>query len=423
MTTAATRSAGTGGTTRQAQRALIGLLGRPLVTPRSDSVLHRLVVSAGSETMALARRLGYRVQIVGRAVRLVRLPLAGQLAAPPAPLDAAPRRVLTLVCCLAAACEDTDGAATLQRLSDLVRDITNAPRSTVTGYDPDSRTQRLALVRAAEILEHWGVLVRRAHDDRVLDQWVDGAGGVGTGYDIDRDALLLLSTPDVFAAALDTSPPDPDQLSSTRAIRALRTLVETPAILYAQLPDDEADMLRATRGLRATDAAAITGGVVEARAEGLVLLMADDEPCPVTVDWPRAATGSWVSLLAADLAGRAGVRQADGTVHLSAERVEDVIADLLDWRGEYMSIPMRNPTASRDAAQRQLTHLGLLQVTDLGGWVLSPVAGRYRDPDVTLPETVPGPATSRDQGMIDDLTTPDDDAAVASSSAAPELTL
>jgi hypothetical protein len=37
-----------------------------------------------------------------------------------------------------------------------------------------------------------------------------------------------------------------------------------------------------------------------------------------------------------------------------------------------------DPAAVRAAAEQQLAALGLLRVRPDGGWVLSPVAGRYR---------------------------------------------
>jgi hypothetical protein len=130
--------------------------------------------------------------------------------------------------------------------------------------------------------------------------------------------------------------------------------------------------------------------VVESRFEGLVLLTVDEaQRCPVTVDWPTAATGSWVALLAADLAGRAGVRSDDsGVVTLDTTTVDDVIDDLIGWRGSMFNQALKdNPAATRAEAERQLTHLGLLRVTADDSWQLSPVAARYRDPDVLLPDT------------------------------------
>lgn len=134
------------------------------------------------------------------------------------------------------------------------------------------------------------------------------------------------------------------------------------------------------------------GGHVEARREGLVMLIVDDAVrCPVTVEWPSAATASWLSLVVADLAGRAGggPDPETGIVTLSPEQVEDVVADFMLWKGSYLSKAYRDdPVAVRTEAERQLTYLGLLRADPRrpDGWLLLPVAGRYRDPEVVDPD-------------------------------------
>lgn len=385
---------------RDSQRAFVALLSRPLVTPGSDPELHRQLTRNHKAVSDAARRLGYRVAMVGRAIRLVRVPAAGVVTRPTVPLEQPGRRVLALTCVLAAACEDTSGGATLAKLSDLVAQMTTASTSTVTAYDPASLAHRRHLLRAAHQLEHWGVLRRRTRDERLLDEWTEGGAGIGAGYDIDRDALMLLTSPDILALALDPTPPEPDQLAATASLRALRALVETPAVLYGELPPEEADTLRLTRGLRSADAVALTGGIVEPRAEGLLLILPDDPPSPGTVDWPKAAVSAWVALLMADLAGRAGSRQPDGTVVLTDPEVDDVAEDLHRWHGGYMNRALREDIGKvRPEAETQLRHLGLLRTPPEGGWVLSPVAGRYRDPDVVRGDDR-GVTTPADKEML-----------------------
>jgi len=374
-----------------AQRAFMDLLTRPLVTPASDPGLHRQVTRDAKALALAARRLGYRLTTVGRAVRLFRVPAAGTVTAPPPPLDAPSRRVLALTCVLAAACEDTSGGATLAKLSDLVAHLTSTPTSPVTAYDPGSLAHRRQLLHAARQLEHWGVLRRRTMDEHLLDEWAGAGAGIGAGYDIDRDALLLLTSPDILELALDPRAPDSDQWAATRTIRALRGLIEMPAVVYADMELGDADALRATRGLRSGEAVALTGGIVEARAEGLVLILPDEPPSTATVDWPRAAVTAWVALLMCDMAGRAGQRQPDGTVVLTDAEVDDVAEDLSTWQRDYLSKALReDPNKVRPDAETQLRHLGLLTTPPHGGWVLSPVAGRYRDPDIVRGEPAKG---------------------------------
>lgn len=373
-----------------AQQAFVGLLARPLVTPSADPELHRQLVTHRKQMAEFARRLGYRVQVVGRVIRLHRVPIGGRVAAPTAPLDAPPRRVLALVCCLAAACEQSDGTVTLQQLSDLVRDTTLAPASTVSPYDPDSHAERRRLVKAADQLETWGVLHRRTGSESLVTEWADTRTGIGAGYDVDRDALLLLTSPDVLASVDRVD----DSAGSSPAVQVMRQLVETPAVLYSELDPDDAETLRATRGLRSADATAMTGGVVEARREGLVLLLPGAVgPGTTTVDWPKANTASWVALLAADAAGRGGAKQPDGSVLLDDEGVAAVIAELIAEHGSYLTKTLQdNPSGVRAEAQQQLQFLGLLSVEADGSWRLSPIAGRYRAPVLTTiaPPEQPG---------------------------------
>jgi uncharacterized protein (TIGR02678 family) len=376
-----TGAAGPLNSARDAQRAFTGLLARPLVTPASDPVLHRAVTRNARAVGSSARRLGYRVATIGRAIRLVRVPLAGTVTAPPPPLDRPDRRVLALACGLAAVCEDTTGGATLARLSRLVQELSTSTASTISPYDQSLLAHRRQLLRAARLLEHWGVLRRRTAEDRLLENWAEGGGGIGAGYEIDREALLLLTSPDVLAAALDRPPAAADQVSSSAPLRALRALVETPAVLYHELSEADAQLLRSTRGLRSSEAVAMTGGHVETRAEGLILIVDDVPPSPVTLDWPRASTQSGAALLMADAASRAGQRQPDGTVRLASYEVDELVRQLHAAHKDYLTKAMQeDPSQLREAAQSQLAYLGLLRVLPAGGWVLSPVAGRYRDP-------------------------------------------
>ncbi|UFN96262.1 TIGR02678 family protein [Micromonospora aurantiaca] len=375
----------TSGETRDVQRAFVGLLAKPLVTPDTDAELYRLVVRRLQPVKESAQRLGYRVQRVGRAVRLVRVPVAGTVTFPPVPADVVSRRVRSLACCLAACCEETSGTVTLQKLSDMVRDLIAAPGVQVAPYDPEERPQRKLLRDAARLLEEFGVLCRRTSDESLLDEWTESGQGVGAGYAVDRDAVLLLTSPDVLELAFATEPAGEEQWMATRTIRQLRALIETPVVLYADLSDDDAIALRTRRGPRSHDVAAMTGGHIEARSEGLLVVLTDDERPATVVDWPRARAADWVALLMADIAGRHGARQSDGTVTLTSIQVDEVVDDLVTWRGEYMNSAQKQaPGTIRHNAQKQLVELGLLRVAHDDSWTLLPVAARYRDPDITI---------------------------------------
>lgn len=395
------------------QRAFVGLLTRPLLTPTSDPDLHRQVTRNMRSVEDHSRRLGYRVTVIGRVIRLVRNPIAGQVMLPPPPVDPPTRQVLALTCVLAAACEETAGRTTIAKLSELVAEITNAADSPVTAYDQARVGHRRILLHAAAILQHWGVLVRQLADDRMLGSWEFGGQGIGTVYVVNREALLLLTNPDTLgvilehAATLERQPPpagdpvgiDPDQWAATRAMRLLRALVETPVVTYDALEPGDAETLQTMRGLRAADAVAATGGHVEARAEGLLLILSDEYPAAATFDWPRAESRAWAALVAIEEATKVGTRDSAGKLHLRPEEVCQIAAGIADGdRARYLSTPMRSATAVHAAITAQLTALGLLRVTADGSWVLSPAAGRYRNPDITTPaeQRDAAPATTDD---------------------------
>ena len=97
---------------------------------------------------------------------------------------------------------------------------------------------------------------------------------------------------------------------------------------------------------------------------------------PVTA--PRAGS-RW---LLAGAAGRAGQRQPDGTVTLTSGQVDEQASLLHAARQGDLTGSLRDdPAAVRAAAEQRLVPLGLVRIGPDGGWVLSPVAGRYRPTD------------------------------------------
>jgi hypothetical protein len=337
---------------RDVQRAFTGLLARPLVTAASDPALYRAVSRHAAAVSQAAHRLGYRLAAAGQAFRLVRVPVAGTVTAPPPPVNR---------------------PVTLARLAAAVQELTSGPTATVAPFDPALLAHDRQLAEAAGLLEYWGVLRPRP----------PGGQPAAAEYDVDQAALDLLTSPDVLSPALlpaaGADPSAGDAPGASRSVRALRALVETPAVLYADLAEDDAAALRATRGLWSSEAAHLTGGHVEARAEGLTVIIDDEPPNPVTSDWPGASRAGQVSLLLAEAAGRAGERQPDGTVTLTSDQADEQASAVHAAHQPDLAGPLRDdPAAVRAAAEQQLAALGLLRVRPDGGWVLSPVAGRYR---------------------------------------------
>lgn len=366
--------------TAQAQEAFVGLLTRPLVTAASDPSLHRLVRRHQRTLSQWAGRCGYRLVAVGDATRLHRVPLGGRVEHP-TPHPPPSRRLLVLALAAAAACEEGETTTTVQAIADGVRALTGLPESPVTGFDPQKRAERIVLVRALELLERYGVLRRRTFNEEMLRSWEDTHQGVGRGYEVDRAALLQLVDPAVVAAAFT----DHDEIGKAAVSQhVLRILLETQAVLYADLTDDEREWLRTRRARVVDDAVRMTGGIVEIRAEGLLLILPPTTAATsdATVPWPRANTPSWVALLLVDAAiatARDHVDE-DGVLCVPSDEV-DLLAGLLhEERRNQLTRELREDAARlRPLAETTLIDAGLLDVVD-GDWRLLPTAARYREP-------------------------------------------
>ncbi|MGW6021207.1 DUF2398 family protein [Streptomyces sp. NPDC055099] len=366
------------------QSAFVGLLTKSLVTTANDSKLHRLVMRHQRQLTEWFRRLGYRLIIAGQIIRLHRTPHAGTIAVP---YTSQPpkRRELVLALLAAAACEERDTTTTLQAISDQVRVITSLETSPVTAYDPEQGYERSTLLLAVRRLESHGVLVRRTRDEEMLRAWEAARTGIGAGYDIDRAALLQFLDPHTVALALSASAEGEQELfAATRWSRMLRILIETPALLYADLNEDDAAYATSMAGRLADAARTMTGGTVEVRAEGLVLILHPDHAWTVdaTLDWPKAAAASWVALRICDAAGNIGQRNADGTVWLRAHQVDALASDLhRQHHADLTDYFKQRPERIRPVSEETLRDAGLLHVDNDGNWTLTAAAGRYRDPE------------------------------------------
>ncbi|MGX1909279.1 DUF2398 family protein [Streptomyces phaeochromogenes] len=364
------------------QSAFVGLLTRPLVTTANDGRLHRLAIRHQRQLAEWFRRLGYRLIIAGQIVRLHRTPHAGTIAAPYTS-EPPRRRELVLTLLAAAACEERDSSTTLQAISDQVRVITSLETSPVTAYDPEHGPERSMLLLAVRRLESHGVLVRRTSDEEMLRVWEADRTGIGAGYDIDRAALLQFLDPHTVALALSATA-ESELLAATRWSRMLRILIETPALLYADLNEDDAAYAKSMAGRLAEAARTMTGGTVEVRAEGLVLILHPDHTwtAEATLDWPKAAAASWVALMMCDAAGATGQPAAGGAVSLRSHQVDALASGLhRQHHADLTDYFKQRPERIRPTAEAALCDAGLVHVDESGNWTLTAAAGRYRDPN------------------------------------------
>lgn len=365
------------------QSAFTGLLAHPLVTPWTLPDLYRLIHRHEHTLELWCARLGYRLVRIDQGFRLRRVPVSGSGAVPRGLPE--PRRPMVLALLVAAILEDhRQDSITLQEISDALRHFAAANR--FTPYDPEHRSQRVALVEAVRLLCSHGVLEQRTVRGDLLHAWEQTGIGIGAGYLIHRDALVLLvDTRDVHLVLEPAEHAD-----DTRGQRLLRELVETQALRPRSLPEAEQAYLTSQRRRLVDQAEEMTGGTVELRADAWVLVLPSDQGLDpaLFVDFPEATAADWVTLALLDAVGRAASALPDGVRRCADEVVNQVAAQLHAEHAARLTIALReSPAAVRDAAEAQLRAAGLLDVDDSGAWLLHPESGRYRMADLQLPPT------------------------------------
>ena len=384
-------------TTRaDAQDTFVGLLTTPLVSARVDAGRFGAVLKHRALLSEWCARMGYRLVFAGAVARLHRDPVGLQRTAAPPAWDPPPRRVLVLTALITAACEDTDITTTVQILSDEVRALSASPGARITLYNPDRRPERQAFIRGLDQLAALGVILRRTSDEALLRQWEEDGTGVGGGFEIDQDALLQFTDPHTVSLAFrpiaDESAGDETSAArtATRSQRLLRTLVEDTALLYADLHPLDAEYARGQRSWLAGHAADMTGGTVEMRAEGMLLRLPTDRPASaaVTVHFPAATAAPWFALKVLDAATSGRLSDGSGRMALSQAEVETTAKRVYhDHYGALTKVMKESPAKMLGAAQEVLLGAGLIRETGTG-WVMLPVAARYRDPKAVWEPTL-----------------------------------
>jgi uncharacterized protein (TIGR02678 family) len=380
-----------------AQDAFVDLLTSPLVSARLHPVPFSAVLRHRGRLTEWTGRLGYRLVISGSVARLHRDPVGPQRTAAPPAWDPPSRRTLVLMALIAAACEGADATTTVQALSDEVRALSASPGARIAPYDPDRRAERQAFVRGLDQLSQLGILLRRTSDEAMLRQWEEDGTGVGAGYEVDGDALLQFTDPYTFELAFraDDGPHSDDDgavsaRAATRSQRLLRTLVENTVLLYADLHPVDADYARSQRSWLAGHAADMTGGTVEMREEGMLLRLPEDRPASAaaTVAFPVATAPSWFALKMLDAATNGRAPGESGVIALTAQETETVAERVyVDNFGALTIAIKESPARMLAVVERILAGAGLIRVVD-GGWMILPVAARYRDPKAVWEQTL-----------------------------------
>jgi uncharacterized protein (TIGR02678 family) len=393
-------------TTRaDAQDAFVGLLTAPLVSARVDAARFGAVLKHRALLSEWCARLGYRLVFAGAVARLHRDPIGPQRTAAPPAWNPPPRRVLVLAALIAAACEGTDITTTVQILSDEVRALSASPGARITPYNPDRRPERQAFIRGLDQLTALGILLRCTSDEALLRQWEEEGTGVGGGFEIDQDALLQFTDPHTvglaFQPTADESASDEEATAvriATRSQRLLRTLVEDTVLLYADLHPLDAEYARSQRSWLAGHAADMTGGTVEMRAEGMLLRLPTDRPASAaaTVQFPAATAAPWFALKMLDAATSGRLPDESGRLAISQTEVEAIAERVYkDHYGALTKVMKESHAKMLGIAQQVLLGAGLITATSTG-WVVLPVADRYRDPKAVWEPTLDDVGTSGD---------------------------
>lgn len=383
-----------------AQDTFVGLLTTPLISARVDAVRFGAVLRHRAQLTEWAARLGYRLVITGSVARLHRDPVGPQRTAAPPAWDPPSRRILALTALIAAACEGTDITTTVQILSDDVRALSASPGARITPYNPDRRAERQAFIRGLDQLAGLGILLRRTSDEALLRQWEEDGTGVGAGFEIDQDALLQFTDPytvelafrpqETIVETADADDSTPTARTATRSQRLLRTLVEDTALLYADLHPIDAEYARGQRSWLAAHAADMTGGSVETRAEGMLLRLPADRPASAaaTAQFPAATAVPWFALKMLDAAVAGRLPDESGMISLTKSEAETIAERVYqDNFGALTKALKDSPAKLFEVVAQVLAGAGLIRVTS-AGWIVLPVAARYRDPKAVWEPTL-----------------------------------
>lgn len=179
-----------------------------------------------------------------------------------------------------------------------------------------------------------------------------------------------------------------------------RRLAETPAVLAADLPEEQRDWLDLHRRTGPAALAEFLGLEVELRAEGVALLDPADELTDLAL--PGTGTLAQAALLLVErlveevrpLPGEA----TGADVPIPDALIDGVLGDIADeyglpagWRRDYLA----DRTALRREALDLLHRMGLIAPTPRGtrppGWLLRAPAARY----APAPDLLPAPGTGR----------------------------
>lgn len=359
--------------------AFTGLLATPVVNRRSHPELWPLVWRHRATLIDwFANRLAYRLVVTDLSARLFRLPIAGRVTAPARYAQPA-RRVLVLAILAAAAAEDAGDLTTTQELSDRVRGLTRHPEVELAPYDPDRFAERLLFVKATELLQATGALWPAGrHDAERRESWAHQTDRIGGALEVRRDLLLRMVDPASLTAALNEGPPGAGEEASAR-FAVMRRLIELPVCLREDLTEAERGYLANQQRRLVGWCEEMTGWVAEQRAEGIALIVAEENS--TDLPFPRLRALDFLALILLDellRRSREGAERGWFDRRILREASEEV-------RARYPKAVTKDfvgADALETACMDLLAALDLVRSVAPGRWRLTAPAARFRDPKV-----------------------------------------
>lgn len=271
-------------------------------------------------------------------------------------------------------------------LSRLVADIRSA--AVEAGIDaPDDVTERRALTAALRHLVSLGVL--QETEGSVAQDMLPQEALIT----IDTDLLGQLVTGPVGEAEtpgrLIELAARPGPRGIEHAVR--RKLVETPLVLYADLPDEQAEWLRRNQRKETALLEQAFGLYTECRVEGV--LAADPEDFLTDLSFPGASTVARITLLALPDLLDSEEEDAPARHVVTVERIREVCAALVEDYPAAWSKQFTDDLGRLVAEVTELLRRMGLAVRCDDGWSISAAAHRWLpapdgDPEREQPEPV-----------------------------------
>jgi uncharacterized protein (TIGR02678 family) len=380
------------------QRALRGLLRRPLVGLREDPALFTLIRRHESALRArLLELVGYRLSVHADHARLYRpawrrdstrpatVPRKGEAADRWSPFT---RRHYLLLFLALAVLEDRHSRLQMP-LSELAEEIAQLGRELGIETDFDTRGERLLLADVIEWLNHWHVIEisdgERSRDfvnnhhagDCLLT--VDH-GRLGNLVSSRRPLTEITSTSDLLSDG-DYPPTDEGRRARVRH-RLARRLVEDPVVYVNDLDGEERQYFVAQRPTNLSSAIEhATRMRPEHRVEGTAFI--DPERQLSDFRFPdRGFDRQLPLLLCSFLAWRLEIEAPD----IGRTELRKQVRDLIEQHEQYWPVSASDADRVEETLERALITLArmrLVEVTTDGVRAL-PAAARYRSPAIRL---------------------------------------